>query len=581
MDSVKVLFMSEPISVTYERVDDLPLLLEQQKRMGVQPLLDKHFPTHGNWQGLSLGWVASIWLGHILSQADHRLSYVQPWAEKRLSTLSICTGQSVRALDLSDDRLEAVLGYLSEDEPWHRFEEELGGHLVRVYDLKAERVRLDPTTASGYCGVSEDGLFQWGHSKNKRPDLAQVKIMLATLDPLALPVASEVLSGEKADDPLYVPAIKRVRETLLRNGLLYIGDCKMAAIATRGELEAGGDYYLCPLPATQLATGELLSYLQPVWSGIQQLTEVEYDYANGETKKIAVGYEISIPRSINIDGVEVTWSERQLVVKSLAAAVAGSKSLQTRLEKAQTALEELGQSRRGKKRLIQLGDWQEAAEGICRRYRVQGLLHLDYQVTTRERQLRPYRDRPARVVVESSVELSVTLDEAALEHQKSMLGWRVYVTNQPPQELSLRSAVVAYREEYLIERGFGRFKGFPLSLTPIYLQRDDYVKGLIRLLSIGLRVLTLLEFQVRRGLAGQQEKLSGLYPGNPKRATARPTAEQLLAAFCDITLLLIDKSNPTYVHLSSLSPLQQQILTLLNFDLEIYNQLGPEMLKPP
>ena len=94
--------MSEPISVTYERVDDLPLLLEQQKRMGVQPLLDKHFPTHGNWQGLSLGWVASIWLGHILSMADHRLSYVQPWAEKRLSTLSICTGQSVNQLKIGD-----------------------------------------------------------------------------------------------------------------------------------------------------------------------------------------------------------------------------------------------------------------------------------------------------------------------------------------------------------------------------------------------------------------------------------------------------------------------------------------------
>ena len=181
-------------------------LLAQLNRMGVQGLLDKHFPTHGNWQGLSLGWVASIWLGHILSRADHRLSYVQPWAEKRLSTLSICTQQSVRALDLSDDRLEAVLGYLSEDEPWHRFEAELGGHLVRVYDLKTERVRLDSTTASGYCGVSEEGLFQWGHSKNKRPDLAQVKIMLATLDPLALPVATEVLSGEKADDPLYIPA---------------------------------------------------------------------------------------------------------------------------------------------------------------------------------------------------------------------------------------------------------------------------------------------------------------------------------------------------------------------------------------
>ena len=86
---------------------------------------------------------------------------------------------------------------------------------------------------------------------------------------------------------------------------------------------------------------------------------------------------------------------------------------------------------------------------------------------------------------------------------------------------------------------------------------------------------------MRRGLAVQQEQLSGLYPGNPQRATARPTAEQLLAAFCEITLLLIDTPNPTKVHLSSLSPLQQQILALLNFPVEIYTQLAPEMVKPP
>ena len=289
----------------------------------------------------------------------------------------------------------------------------------------------------------------------------------------------------------------RVRETLLRNGLLYIGDCKRAALAegaasltaTRGDVAAGGDYYLCPLPATQLNRDSLVGYLEPVWQGRQELTSVEYTYANGKTEEIAVGYELSVPRTTKLDGVSLAWSERQLVVRSLSVAKAGLKSLQTRLEKAQTALGELGQPRRGKKRLTQLEDWQEAAEEICQHYRVQGLLQLDYQVTTRERHLRPYGERPARVVVESMVKLSVNLDEAALEHQKKMLGWRVYVTNQPSQELSLQRAVVAYREEYLIERGFGRFKGFPLSLTPIYLQRDDYVKGLIRLLSIGLRVL--------------------------------------------------------------------------------------------
>ena len=70
-------------------------------------------------------------------------------------------------------------------------------------------------------------------------------------------------------------------------------------------------------------------------------------------------------------------------------------------------------------------------------------------------------------------------------------------------------------------------------------------------------------------------------PGNPQRSTARPTAERILAAFCEITLLLIDQDNTTYVHFSSLSPLQQQILALLNFDLEIYTQLDLERVKPP
>ena len=72
--------MAETLTIRSERVDDIPLLLAQLDRMGVQPLLDEHFPTHGNWVGLSLGWVTVLWLTHILSEADHRLNHVEPWA---------------------------------------------------------------------------------------------------------------------------------------------------------------------------------------------------------------------------------------------------------------------------------------------------------------------------------------------------------------------------------------------------------------------------------------------------------------------------------------------------------------------
>lgn len=93
---------------------------------------------------------------------------------------------------------------------------------------------------------------------------------------------------------------------------------------------------------------------------------------------------------------------------------------------------------------------------------------------------------------------------------------------------------------------------------------------MIRLLSIGLRVLTLLEFQVRRNLEKNQQKLAGLYVGNPNRETARPTAELLLAAFKEITLLLIEVKTEIYAHLTALSPLQQHILVLLGFQTTIY-----------
>ncbi len=41
---------TEPI-ITNKGVDDIPILLTQIERMGVQPLIDKHFLTHENWQG--------------------------------------------------------------------------------------------------------------------------------------------------------------------------------------------------------------------------------------------------------------------------------------------------------------------------------------------------------------------------------------------------------------------------------------------------------------------------------------------------------------------------------------------------
>jgi len=128
------------------------------------------------------------------------------------------------------------------------------------------------------------------------------------------------------------------------------------------------------------------------------------------------------------------------------------------------------------------------------------------------------------------------------------------VRHQPPQKRTLlQQAVLAYREEYLVEHCFGHLKGKPLSLTPMYLEDDRRATGLTRLLSIGLRVLTLLEHVARSHLAKQGEKLPGLYAGNPTRSTSRPTTEAMLRAFKNIALSVVTVEGQIYHHIAPLS----------------------------
>jgi transposase len=189
--------MTEQLTLKHERVDDIPLLLAQIERMEVTTLLDQCFPTHGNWEGLSLGQVVSVWLTCILSEANHRMSHVEPWAEGRLQTLSTGLGTEVRALDFSDDRLAAARDYLSDDAAWQVFERHLNQHTLRGYALRPQRGRIDATTAKSYGRITKDGLFQFGHSKEPRPDLPQVKVNLSVLDPLGLPLTTTVVSGHQ------------------------------------------------------------------------------------------------------------------------------------------------------------------------------------------------------------------------------------------------------------------------------------------------------------------------------------------------------------------------------------------------
>ena len=564
-----------PADQSVERLDDIPLLLEHLKRMGCTELIDKHFSVHGNWQGLSLGWTVTIWLAHILSQADHRLSHVQEWVAAHLESLKELTGiNTLRELDFSDDRLEAVLRYLNRDDGWTQYEQVQGQHLLRVYELPQEIVRLDSTSASTYQAENPDGLLRLGVSKDHRPDLAQLKVMLGTLDPLGLPLATQVVSGNRADDPLYVPAIEQVRAVLKRTGILYVGDCKMAARETRRNIQTNDDYYLMPLPAKVVPDSLLDEYLQPLWEAGDKaalLIPVYKEDSRGELQLIAEGFERLEEVSVTQNGHTSSWTERHLVVRSLRHAEAQEAGLNRRLTKAEEALGQLTERRSGKIPLTQVSEAESAVKNILRQNCVEGLIFVSVHRTVNERTVRGYAGKAARVERKAHIGLTVKRNEEAIDATRCRLGWRVYGTTAPAECFSLEKRVPVYRDQYIVERGNARLKGKPLSLNPFYLQREDHITGMVRLLSIALCALTLLEFVVREALKDENEPLTGIYAGNPKRPTFRPSAEILLRAFSNINRVFLPSAPP---FVTSLAPPQVRILKLLGFSESIYSRFG-------
>jgi transposase len=186
-------------------------------------------------------------------------------------------------------------------------------------------------------------------------------------------------------------------------------------------------------------------------------------------------------------------------------------------------------------------------------------------------------------MVRGQRDLRVTamVDRPTVATAVGRLGWRVYATNVPTEQLSRAQAVRAYGSPYWVASDLGRLKGHPLSLTPMSLERDDHATGVIRLLSVGLRVLTRLQCVVRQRLVAARSMLAGLYAGHPQRATARPTTERLLKRVEGLTLTIIREGRRRRSHLTPLSRVQRRILARLNFPVDIATTLCPDSHQPP
>src|SRR5215470_3892327 len=425
--------MTQTLILGHERIDDIPLIIGLANKLHLAEVLDHHMGTHRLQQGLHKGQLAVGWLAYILSQADPRKSAVRDWANSMPHTLEHLLGHPIRAVEFSDDRLGGVLYRLSNDATWEAIERSLWTATVTVYEFTLAGIRLDSTTSYGYHRVTDEGVMQRGHSKDHRPDLPQLKVMAAAAEPSGHLIACDVHPGQCADDPLYTPLLQRVRGIVGRQGLLYAGDCKMAALATRAEIAAHHDFYLMPLPLTGETATHVDSWITAIVEGVQEATLLW----DGERLQGA-GYEFERPLWARVDGSPVYWTERVQVVRSPTLAQRPQATLEKRLAAAEEELRALTPAPgRGKRPIRDADTLQSAIARVLERHDVGGLLTATWErhettVTRYVGRGRGGPERPTRTQVQGRYALTgVRRNEGAIVARRQRLGWRVQVTNAP------------------------------------------------------------------------------------------------------------------------------------------------------
>ena len=565
--------------ITSERIDDIPLLLRWLLDMQIDQIIDAVLKSpHGNRQGLSYGQLTVVFVAYILTECNHFLSPVRDWVTRHQHALTQALGCPIRDTDFTDERMAALLDAVGRAEVGEALEEQLGQHLIRAYALPTDTARIDTTTVSVYHQPEQTNLLDYGHSKDHRPDLRQFKEVLSTLDPVGIPLCSATVAGHCADDPLYLPIWRRMVKVVGRPDFLVVGDCKLASLENRAQIQAGGGYYLAPLPMTGDTPADLRHWVldPPMPPCAIALPGVD--------EPVGQGFEVAVAQTWTPPQAEtaLTWIERTLVVRSAKHAHRQQHGLVERLRRAEQALTKLKAAPEAD--LAQLTNQSQA---LLDRYDVAAYLQVTWTAHTTETKRYLKRGRhgpnsPYELVTSTTWHVTVTRLSDAIASFDQLAGWRLYVTNAPVARLDLASAVSSYREEWQPERGFHRLKGAALAIRPLLLRSDQRICGLLRILVIALRALTLLEFVARRQLAQQTTPLRGLYAGNPQRATHQPTAERLLRAFDDITWYQVSDGQTTWQQVTPLSDLQRRLLDLLGIPETVYTGLAqPALASPP
>jgi transposase len=549
-------------NVTTQGVGFAPILRHYFEKCAVAEIIDRYVPTDPRRKVLTHGQAAVAMITGILFQVMPLYRICQLASQ---STVLDVIFPGIKPEDYFDDRLGDTLDVLYRNGIGD-LELVLTKHMIDTFQIQAKTCHNDTTSISYYgaAGHNRDKdsiTITFGHSKKHRDDLKQLIWSMSVSSDSGFPLFSQAYSGNTADVATYVTQWWNLIDLLGDSGFLYVGDCKLISAENVVAICDNDGFFLAPAPMYE-------SYA----------TVFEAALANHD-REILIPYKDRINRGFevpfSIRHLEKEYNLRMIILFDHNLGRIQRQGIENRVEKTREAFKDLDR-RLNRYKLKTREAIEKACDAILKRHDTEGLFTYEIVNTPVITFKNGHRGRPSTENPAEKVEVSVdrfkvdlTFLSQGFDTALAQCGYYPLLTNQSPELLSIKQAMMEHKEQYKNEHTFRRAKG-PYNLEPIYLHFPERIEAYLFLFKIALQIVVIIERTARQNIQLQDRGLDNFMPN--RKDVRNPRTEYLLAAFQYIVKGLMPMPDGgIYGFVSELNILQREILDVLDVPMHCFS----------
>ena len=524
-------------------------------KLGIDKQIDKLIPmTKG--AKTTMGQRASAIILNGLGFIDDRLYLFPKFLENK--PVAKLLGEGLQASDFNDDALGRFLDKVHSYGETKLFSE-ISLPIALRHKLLNKSAHFDTTSLSVYGAYDTDDEVptenhrtlklpdnvkpEYGHAKNKRVDLKQMTVLLATTGRAGFPVWMESHSGNASDKKTLEEAAQRMQKFCkaleLAPSLLYVGDSAMYSNC----LKHGNDLlWLSRVPENMNISKELLLRTDITWTDLSdgyRMYPIDKEYGKVKQRWVLI------------------YSEHAYI-KEIATL---DKNISKELEETNKTIWHMSNSLFGCKK-----DIDQQIKKLEKKLKYH---QITYTITEVAKHLSKGRPQKGEVPEKIEFKLNVKLirNETVITQIQLTKGRFILTTNQLDKEALLDKDILpSYKEQSGTESGFKFIKDDAFEVDSIFLKKPGRISALIMMMTLCLMVYSYSQFFLRQQLLMNDETI----PSQSNKETNKPTMKWIYRLFHGVHVLKLN-NNMQHIVLNLNNLLRRIIIYFGDFACNIYD----------